>query len=88
MFLCNSTFHVFLLLSDMLQTELRTGHVKMPSRLTDIYVPAQKLYKDLHWYPDRPQQGRVYVKPKRKALKQQFGEQIKQVWKVGLQHRQ
>jgi len=72
----------------MLQTELRTGHVKTPSRLTDIYVPAQKLYKNTHWYPERPQQGRVYVKPKRKALKQQFGEQIKQVWKVGLQQRE
>ncbi|KAI0224247.1 hypothetical protein LSAT2_024735 [Lamellibrachia satsuma] len=66
---------------DMLQTELRSGPVKTPSRLTDIYVPAQKLYKNTHWFPERPQQGRVYVKPKRRSLKQQFGEQIKQIWK-------
>ena len=72
----------YLLPTDTLQTELRTGSVKTPSRLTDIYVPAQKLYRNRHWFPDKPQHGRVYVKPKRKSLKQQFGKQIKQVWKV------
>ena len=65
-----------------MQAELRTGQVRKPPAVNDIYVPLQRLYKNKQWWGKAPKEGKSFSRPNRQLLRAQFKKQITQIWQV------
>ena len=65
---------------------LRSGQIKKPHQVQDVYVPLQKAYKNAKLWHGANTKGTVSLKPTTKAkkstLKEHFKEQVKQIWQV------
>lgn len=78
---------VFLFLTGPVQAQLRSGNVRKPSNVQDIYVPVQNMYKHVKFWSSNPAvEGKVYVKPLKSKLKRQFTRQLNQIWDVSVNH--
>ena len=67
-----------------MQMELRTGLVKKPSGMSDIYTPMQRMYKNSKWWNQTQalKISKKYVQPNLNNLISQYKAQIKQIWEV------
>lgn len=58
-------------------------NLRRPDMIDDVNVPVQQFYKPALYFPDKPRQGTVYLKPVTAHLHSHFREQIEQIWEVG-----
>ena len=64
---------------------LRTGRIKKPNQVQDIYIPLQKSFKSAKWWngnKSETSRSKTTAKPTKEDLKQHFKEQVKQIWQV------
>jgi hypothetical protein len=62
--------------------EIKKGSLRHPNNLPDIPVSLQKSYKSVKWWPELPQEGKIFWKADKKELSSNFKEQLGQVWQV------
>ncbi len=59
---------------------LRTGRIKKPNQVQDLYIPVQKSYKRAKWWNSN--KSGAETKPAKDDLKEHFKQQVKQIWQV------
>ena len=65
------------------QAQLRSGNLRKPPSVQDLYVPVQNMYKHVKFWSVNPStDDKVYVKPNKSQLKRQYTQQLNQIWDV------
>ncbi|XP_072030385.1 uncharacterized protein [Amphiura filiformis] len=63
---------------------LRTGRIKKPNQIQDLYIPVQKSFKNAKWWNSNraaeSDKNKSTTKPNKDGLKEHFKQQVLQVW--------